>query len=451
MTSLPSGTVTLLFTDIGGSTALVRALGEGYGDVLASHHRIVRQAIGPGIEVSTEGDFGSASAVVATAVAIQRGLVGEPWPAGVSVRVRIGIHTGQPALGGDGYVGLDVHRAARIAAAGHGGQVLLSASTEALVRSDLPHGVAIRDLGLHQLKDLADPERIYQLVVGGLESRFPPLRSAAGLARTNLPDGLTSFVGRDREIGQLEELLSSRRLVTVVGTGGTGKTRLAIEAARRLMPRSEDGAWLVELATISDPELVAGAVARALGVRAEPGVATLDVVADFVRFKRLLLLLDNCEHLARPGGLRRGSPRSDRPHPVVLRLVGELGQAERLEQRRHVDAEPAAEALLEAVPAADRVVRRAAPGLDRALGCRLLLVGAAEWHPVAVGLEPRVEVVDGPQVVAELRAADLAHDRRWIGGLVAPHRVLGRARRRLQPPRILARALPRRHPRSLQR
>ncbi|MGH2401834.1 MAG: adenylate/guanylate cyclase domain-containing protein [Candidatus Limnocylindria bacterium] len=301
MATLPQGTVTLLFTDIEGSTRLVQALGSRYREVLETHQLLLRQAFRSGVEVATQGDsffvvFESALDAVAAAVAAQRAFAGHPWPPDAAVRVRIGLHTGQATLGGDSYVGFDVHRAARIAGSGHGGQVLLSESTHALVNRALPDGVTVRDLGEHRLKDLAVPERMFQLVIDGLPTDFPTLQ-AAGDPRSNLPAQLTSFVGRERELAELEALAREHRLVTVIGTGGTGKTRLMIQAATEMVAERPDGVWLVELAPISDPELVIQAIARGLGIRNDSGRPLIETVTDFLRTKSLLLLLDNCEHL----------------------------------------------------------------------------------------------------------------------------------------------------------
>ncbi|MDQ2933833.1 MAG: adenylate/guanylate cyclase domain-containing protein [Chloroflexota bacterium] len=304
MAILPQGTVTFLFSDIEGSTKLVRQLGPRYGQVLETHQRLLREAFRDGVEISTEGDsffvaFDSATKALAAAVAGQEALARHQWPDELPIRVRMGLHTGQPSLGGDSYVGFDVHRAARIAAAGHGGQVLVSESTYALVSRDLSEGVTLRDMGQHRLKDLAVPERLFQMVVQDLPSDFPPLRSL-DVARTNLPAQLTSFVGRDREMADLRALARAHRLVTVIGTGGTGKTRLMIQSAADLLEDYPDGVWLAELAPISDPELVAQVAARALGVLDEPGRSVVDSLVDFLRSKSLLLLLDNCEHVIDP-------------------------------------------------------------------------------------------------------------------------------------------------------
>ena len=301
MAILPQGTVTFLFTDIEGSTRLVQELGPRYRDVLERHQALLRDAFQAGVEVGTEGDsffiaFSSATDAVAAAADGQRALAGEDWPDGHRVRVRMGLHTGQASPGADGYVGFDVHRAARIAAAGHGGQVLLSESTQALVSRDLPDGVTVLDLGPHRLKDLTVPERIFQLAGNGLEAEFPALRTIDS-SRTNLPAQLTSFVGRERELGELQALARAHRLVTVIGTGGTGKTRLVLQASAELVTEHPDGVWLVELAPISDPELIVQAVARGLGIREDPGRPLVDTVLDFLRTKSLRILLDNCEHM----------------------------------------------------------------------------------------------------------------------------------------------------------
>jgi predicted ATPase/class 3 adenylate cyclase len=301
MAILPQGTVTFLFTDIEGSTRLVQELGPRYRDVLERHQELLRNAFSAGVEVGTEGDsffvaFASATDAVAAAAGGQLALAAERWPDGHLVRVRMGLHTGEANPGADGYVGYDVHRAARIAAAGHGGQVLLSESTNALVSRDLPDGVTVRDLGPHRLKDLTTPERIFQLVVGGLDNDFPDLRTLDS-SRTNLPAQLTSFVGRERELGELQELARAHRLVTVIGTGGTGKTRLMLQASAELVGEQADGVWLVELAPISDPDLIVQAVARGLGIREDQSRPLIDTVIDFLRTKSLLILLDNCEHL----------------------------------------------------------------------------------------------------------------------------------------------------------
>jgi predicted ATPase/class 3 adenylate cyclase len=299
---LPTGTVTFLFTDIEGSTHLLQALGASYRGVLERHNAIVRQALAAhdGIEIRTEGDsffvvFRSATEAVEAAVAAQRGLSGERWPDGHQVRVRMGLHTGEGRLGGDSYVGLDVHRAARIAAAGHGGQVLLSAATRALVETVLPDGAALRDLGSHRLKDLNQSEHLAHLVIAGLLQDFPPIRSLE--TPSALPTELTSFVGRQREVDEATRLMATTRLLTLTGPGGTGKTRLAIRVAAGLVSSFRDGVFFVDLAPLTDPALVGPSVARSLGLSEQPDRPIVDLLKGHLEPRELLLVLDNFEHL----------------------------------------------------------------------------------------------------------------------------------------------------------
>lgn len=278
---LPTGTVTFVFTDVQGSTRLLQQLGaDAYADALAQHRRALREAFmrHDGVEVDTQGDsffiaFSTAPAAIAAAAEAQHVLAAGP------IRVRMGIHTGTPYVTDEGYVGSDVHRAARIAAAGHGGQILVSSSTASLVDDD-----SLRDLGEHRLKDLAAPERIYQL--GG--EAFPPLRS---LQQTNLPIPATPFLGRQRELGEVTTLLGSggARLLTLTGPAGAGKTRLALQAAGEASDQYPDGVFWAPLAALRDPKLVLEVAAQALEAR--------DGLADRIADRRLLLILDNFEHL----------------------------------------------------------------------------------------------------------------------------------------------------------
>ncbi len=226
-------------------------------------------------------------------------LARHPWPEGAIVRVRIGLHTGEPLSAETGYVGMDLHRAARISHAGHGGQILLSDTTRALVEEDLPLSVTLRDLGNHRLKDLSHPQHLFQVVIPNLPSEFPPLKSL-DILPNNLPIQLTSFVGRGHEMTEVKRLLSGTRLLTLTGAGGSGKTRLALQVAAELLDHYHDGVRLVELAPLSDPTLISQTVASTLGVHEEPGRPLTDTLADFLRPKSLLLLLDNCEHLLSP-------------------------------------------------------------------------------------------------------------------------------------------------------
>jgi predicted ATPase/class 3 adenylate cyclase len=276
---LPTGTVTLLFTDIEGSTRLLHELGDRYADVLAEHRRALRSVFEchGGVEVDTQGDaffvaFSRAADALAAAGEAQRTL--EPGP----VRVRMGIHSGDPTVTDEGYVGLDVHRAARICATAHGGQTVVSETTRALLDDD----PELIDLGLHRLKDLTEPVKLFQLGAG----EFSPLRS---LNATNLPALPSPLVGRERELRDILELLHSTRLLTLTGAGGSGKTRLALQAAAELVDEFKDGVFWVSLVPVTDPELVLPSVAATLGAR--------DELARFIDEKRLLLLLDNAEHV----------------------------------------------------------------------------------------------------------------------------------------------------------
>jgi predicted ATPase/class 3 adenylate cyclase len=307
MAQLPTGTVTFLFSDIEGSTRLLNRLGERYTALLEDHGRLLRSAFSDagGYPVSTEGDsffvvFQSAPAAVAGAVEAQRRLEGQEWPDGETVRVRMGLHTGEGRLGGDNYIGIDVHRAARITSAANGGQVLLSGSTHGLVEGSLPDGVTFRDLGQHRLKDLEAPERIFQLVISGLPDEFPPIRSLDARPN-NLPTQLTSFVGRDRLIEEVNEALAGARLVTLTGPGGTGKTRLSIHLGQQLLSSFDHGVFFVPLAPITDPALVASTIAHNLGLAEEGTRPILDTLKEHLRDRELLLILDNFEQVAEAG------------------------------------------------------------------------------------------------------------------------------------------------------
>jgi predicted ATPase/class 3 adenylate cyclase len=316
---LPSGTVTFLFTDIEGSTRLLQQLGDAYPELLSEHHRLLRTSVheAGGVAVGSEGDslfaaFAGAPAGVAAAVAAQQALAEAVWPGGSAVRVRMGLHTGAGVVRDGTYVGLDVHRAARIAAVGHGGQVLVSDTTRALVEQALPDGVELRDLGRHRLKDLAQPEHIYETVIDGLLSVFPPLRSLDATPN-NLPTQLTSFVGRTREVAEARRLLATTRLLTLTGPGGTGKTRLGLQVAAEASADFPDGVFFVALGPIDDAALVAPAIVEALGLREAVNQPPEARLAEYLRDRRLLLLLDNFEQVqgAAPlvGELLRACPR----------------------------------------------------------------------------------------------------------------------------------------------
>ena len=307
MPQLPTGTLTFLFSDIEGSTRLLTELGGEYRALLERHREIVREGIAGsgGTELATEGDgffvvFPSAAAGLRMAVDTQRALHAEKWAAESAVRTRIGLLAGEAVPSGDGYVGLDVHRAARIAAAGHGGQVLLSGSMQQLVEHVLPAGVSLRDLGTHRLKDLPGAEHIYQLVIDGLPADFPPLRSLDARPN-NLPAWISSFVGREAQMAQVVARLGSVRLLTLTGPGGTGKTRLAIRVAAELLEQFRDGCWYVPLETVTDSDLVAPTIAEALGVRLPGGQEPVDVLRAWLTERELLLVLDSCEQVSAAG------------------------------------------------------------------------------------------------------------------------------------------------------
>jgi predicted ATPase/class 3 adenylate cyclase len=299
-------TLTFLFTDIEGSTRLLRRLGQdAYTQVLASHHSLIRSSLAAhdGREVVTQGDaffavFSAPSDCVTAVLQMQKALEKHAWPAGEQVRVRMGVHTGEASETPAGLVGLDVHRAARLAAIAHGGQVLLSETTAALVRDSLPPGAALQDLGVHRLKDLGRAERIFQLHAAGLQAEFPPLRSLDNPAlQNNLPAELATFIGRHRELIEIRSLVESSRLVTLTGPGGAGKTRLSLQLAAELLDGFGDGVWLVELATVTDQDAVAPAICAALRISRQPGRPALETLLDALVPQDILIVLDNCEHL----------------------------------------------------------------------------------------------------------------------------------------------------------
>jgi predicted ATPase/class 3 adenylate cyclase len=311
MPELPTGTVTLLFSDIEGSTALLRRLGDRYGEALSAQRALLRAAFGSfrGQELGTEGDsffvvFSSAGDAVRCCLAGQRALAGHDWPGGEAVRVRMGLHSGEPTRHEDSYAGLDVHRAARIAAAAHGGQVVLSDATRLLAASQLAADVSVRDLGWHRLKDIEAPEHIYQLVAPGLPEEFPPLKSLG--AQSRLPVPLTPLVGRDADLGQVCAALTGPgiRLVTLTGTGGVGKTRLSLAAAASLDQAFPHGVFFVALAAVRDAGVMWKTIADTLDVAGDGPAA--DAVTRYLAGRRVLLVLDNLEQLHEAAGVVAG-------------------------------------------------------------------------------------------------------------------------------------------------
>jgi predicted ATPase/class 3 adenylate cyclase len=312
--------VTFLRSDVEGSMSLVQALGSAWDDLNASHLRIIRDAVEEhgGVTVRTEGDalfaaFPEAGAAIRAAIDAQRALHQHAWPVDGGPRVRMGLHSGEAHLSGDDYGGFEVNRAARIAGAGHGGQIIVSAPTRALVADALPAGTLLRDLGHHALKDMPRPERLYQLDVPGLPVSFPPLRTGQPTAG-NLPARLTTFLGRDAELVELGALLENARLVTLTGPGGIGKTSLGTELARAQAERFRDGAWFVALDLIDDTDMVMAVIARTIGLFDGPERAAANGLLPYAADRSLLFVLDNFEHLLDATGevttLLRASPAS---------------------------------------------------------------------------------------------------------------------------------------------
>jgi predicted ATPase/class 3 adenylate cyclase len=306
MRELPRGTVTMLFTDIQGSTRLLQQLGrENYVEALQAHRRLLREALTAhgGVEVEMQGDsfhfaFPTARGAVAAAAAGQRALAAHEW-ADEPIRVRMGVHTGEPVVTGGLYAGLDVHRAARVMSAAHGGQILLSARTADLIGEQPPEGFSVRDLGEHRLKDLLEPQRLFQLVGDSLEDDFPPPKTLES-RRTNLPVQPTPLVGREREVTEVLALLrrDDVRLLTLTGPGGTGKTRLALQGAVELVEAFGAGVYFVNLAALTDPELVLPTIAQTLGLKEQAGESIVETIAAYLGATKLLLVLDNFEQVA---------------------------------------------------------------------------------------------------------------------------------------------------------
>ncbi|HLA99701.1 MAG TPA: adenylate/guanylate cyclase domain-containing protein [Anaerolineales bacterium] len=303
MVNPTEGTYTFLFTDIEGSTRLLQRLGNDYPQVIEQHNRLIREAVAKAgaSEVDNAGDgfffvFPTTSQALEAAVEAQRSLADYKWPRGGSIHVRMGIHTGEAVFSGGNYLGLDVHRAARICAAGHGSQILISSSAHAFIGHALPTDVSTKDLGCHFLKDIEQPEHLYQINITGLWSDFPPPR-ARNARPHNLPSELSDFVDRENELGEITNLLAENRLVTLTGPGGTGKTRLGLRVAAEVLPRFTDGVFFIPLALIQDAQLVASTIGKILGLSEIEGRSNSDVLADYLASKELLLILDNFEQV----------------------------------------------------------------------------------------------------------------------------------------------------------
>ena len=305
MPDLSTGILTFLFTDIVGSTRLWEEHPQAMSQAYARHGAIIADAVQRhgGVLVRSRGEGDSTFSVftrpedaVAAACALQIALHREQWPAEAVIRVRAALHTGEGETDGYDYNSTDVNRCARIRAIAHGGQTLLSRITAEHVHDALPQGASLKDLGLHRLKDLSRPERVYQLLHPDLPADFPPLLSLNALPH-NLPQHLTSFIGRDREIREIGAQMASTRLLTLAGPGGLGKTRLALQAAAQFLDEFPGGVWFVDLAPLRDEALVPRAVAGAVGAREEPGQPAIHALLTYLESRRALIILDNCEHL----------------------------------------------------------------------------------------------------------------------------------------------------------
>ena len=475
----PAGPVTFLFTDLEGSPRLLQAHPAASREAVARLHALLRGAVEArgGVVFEAAGAavcaaFAQATDAVAAALAGQLALQGLPGlqglqgadrgaPGAGAPRARMGLHTGEATRQGARYAGAPLYRCARLLATAHGGQVVLSGATAELVQDELPGG-RLRDLGAHRLQDLARPERVFQLLDPALPADFPPLRSLDARPH-NLPLQLTSFVGRERELGAVAAQLRAHRLLTLTGPGGVGKTRLALQAAADAQEAHPDGVWLAELGGLADPALVPQAVAAAVGVRGEPDRPLLATLTDALRPKRLLLVLDNCEHLleacarlaeallrAGPGvrvlatsraplgaagealspvpplGLPPagdGAPgEPGAPAPALARLA--QAEAVRLFADRAAAARPGFAVTAETAAAVARICRRL-DGLPLALELAAARVRALAVGDVAALLEDRFRLLTGGSRAAPPRLRTLRAAVDWSHALLtAPERAL---------------------------
>ncbi len=411
----------MLFSDIEGSTALLSRLGERYAEALSGQRAVLRGAIAAsrGHELGTEGDsffvvFESARDAVSCCLAAQRALAGHDWPDGAVVRVRMGLHSGEPTRHDDGYIGMDVHRAARIAATAHGGQVVLSDATRAMAGPRLPAGVSLDDLGWHRLKDIEAPERIYQLVASGLERRFPPLRSLG--ARTSLPLAATPLVGRDGDVERLGAMLRRPevRLVTLTGTGGVGKTRLALAIAASLGEAFRDGVFFIPLAAERDAEVMWKTLADRLDLTGTEAAARL--VTEHLSCAQALLVLDNLEQLDGAAGVV-ATLLSAAPGLVILaasrRPLHLQGEHEQLVLPLEVPGDQAQAGQVAACPAARLFAQQAA----------MVRPGFAITQDNAADVAAICRRLDGLPLAIELAASRVK--------LLAPGALLARLGQRL--------------------
>jgi predicted ATPase/class 3 adenylate cyclase len=405
--SLPIGTVTFLFTDIEGSTRLMQELGDRYVRAQVEHHAILREAFrsGDGHELRTEGDsffcvFQSAIDGCRAAAQAQREFARHEWPEGKPIRVRIGMHTGEAPLVGEEYIGLDVHHAARVAASAHGGEVVLSEATRGLVEGNLPAGLSVRDLGMHRLKDLSRPERLFQLVIDGAPNDFPALRTLESTPN-NLPTQLTSFVGRERDVEEAKKLLRNTRLLTLTGPGGIGKTRLSLQVAADLVNEFDGGVYFVPLSAVRDPELVASAIAQSVGIQVSGNRLPVDAVNEYLMDRNVLLVLDNLEQLLPDGApviakLLQASPK--------VKVVASSRAALKIYGEQELALEPLRTPSLSALPSLAALSQFEAVALfiERAVAAKHDFHVTNENAPAIAGI---CERVDGLPLAIELAAA----------------------------------------------
>ncbi|HKY54616.1 MAG TPA: adenylate/guanylate cyclase domain-containing protein, partial [Anaerolineales bacterium] len=304
MTGLPTGTVTFLFTDIEGSTKLAQEYPDRWESLRERHHAILNSAIQShnGFVFQVIGDafcaaFHTAGDALQAAIKSQIDLHTENW-SDAPIKVRMGVHTGKAEVQENGeYHGfLTMSRVQRLMSAGHGGQVLISLATEELVRDELPENVSLRDMGEKRLKDLIRSEHIYQLVISNLPADFPPLKTL-DVYRHNLPAQMTSFIGREKEMAEITQSISGHRLLTLTGSGGTGKTRLSLQVAAELLDQFRDGVWFIELAPLTNPDLIPQTILSTLGVREQQDKTAIQTLITYLQGNNLLLVFDNCEHL----------------------------------------------------------------------------------------------------------------------------------------------------------
>jgi len=405
--TLPTGTVTFLFTDIEGSTRLMQELGERYVQAQVDHHAILREAFrsGDGRELRTEGDsffcvFESALDGCRAAAQAQREFARHEWPDGKPIRVRIGMHTGEAPLVGEEYIGLDVHHAARVAASAHGGEVVLSEATKGLVEDSLPAGLSVRDLGLHRLKDLSRPERLFQLVIDGAPNDFPALRTLESTPN-NLPTQLTSFIGRERDVEEGKKLLRSARLLTLTGPGGMGKTRLSLQIAADLVNVFDGGVYFVPLSAVRDPELIASAIAQSVGIQVSGNRLPADAVNEYLSDRNTLLVLDNLEQLLPDGApviskLLQASPK--------IKIVASSRAALKIYGEQELALEPLRIPSLRPLPSLAALSQFEAVALfiERAVAAKHDFHVTNENAPAIAGI---CERVDGLPLAIELAAA----------------------------------------------